>query len=77
MIKFTASECLQECRNDSSKVEEIKEVKPLTTIRLKAYAPCGVNFIGDIKMDSLLDLRFRIKPVIVKDKHGKTAELLG
>src|SRR5690606_25404034 len=65
-IKFTASECLQECRNHSSKVEEIKEVKTLTTIRLKTYAPCGGNFIGDIKMDCLIDLRFSIKPIIVR-----------
>lgn len=77
LTRFSFSECLVECRNDSSAIEEIIANKGLAIIKIKTYAPCNGNFVGEIEIKSgLVNLKFRTKPTIIKNKDGTVSELV-
>ena len=75
--RFTFSECLKECSNDSSKIEEIILKGDLTIIKLKTYAPCNGNFAGGVEeKNNFLNLKFWTKSTNLKDKNGNVSELV-
>ena len=75
--KFSFSDCLVECKNDSSAVEEISPVGQSTLIRVKTYAPCNGNFTGDIQVSaSIVNLKFWTRPTVVKNKDGRVTKLV-
>jgi hypothetical protein len=75
--RFSFSDCLVECKNDSSVVEEIRPIGQLTLIRVKTYAPCNGNFAGGVKVSpSFVNLKFSTRPTVVHDKEAKVAELI-
>ena len=75
--KFNYSACLKDCANDSSKVNEVKKTGRLAVISIKTYAPCSGNLEGGLDLrNNFLNLTFGTKPTIVKDKKGKTLELI-
>ncbi|WKZ58834.1 MAG: hypothetical protein QY309_13255 [Cyclobacteriaceae bacterium] len=76
--KFNYSDCLKDCIGDSSKIQSFTKTSGLTKIKLRTFAPCGGNFQGDFELtkSGTLDLKFSVKPTIIKDKKGKTTELL-
>src|SRR5687767_239046 len=76
LINFKYSNCLKECVNDSSRIDEIKTRETIMTISLKTYAPCNGNLDGGIESnENTLNLKFWTRPTIVKDKNGREAEL--
>ncbi len=75
--KFDFSNCLAECRNDSSAIEEISAAGHLTHIKVKTYAPCNGNFAGGIQVSpGFVNLKFWTRPTVVTEKNGKVSELL-
>ena len=75
--KFNYSDCLKEFIGDSSKIQSFTKTSGLTKIKLRTFAPCSGNFQGDFELTTsgALDLKFSVKPTIIKDKKGKTTEL--
>jgi hypothetical protein len=77
LTNFKYSNCLKECVNDSSRINEIKTSERITTISLKTYAPCNGNLDGAIEINgSILNLKFWTRPTIVKGKTGKDTKLI-
>ena len=75
--KFSFSDCMIECKEDSSSVKEISKNGELTTIRVLTFAPCNGKFDGAVKIrNGIIDLTFNLRPTITKGKDGKTNVIL-
>jgi hypothetical protein len=75
--KLSYSACMMECKDDSTSVKEINEVKGTTFIKLLTHANCAGNFDGEVKRrGGKVDLIFWIKPTIIKKKNGEIVEIL-
>jgi hypothetical protein len=77
MIKFAFSDCLKDCKGDSSVIKEMSEKRWVTTIKLKTYAPCNGNLAGGVEITAdVLNLKFWTKSTVVTDKKGAKLEIL-
>lgn len=75
--KLSWSACMMDCKDDSTRVKEINEVKGTTFIKLFTHANCAGNFDGEVKRkEGKVDLIFWIKPTLVKKKNGEIVEIL-
>jgi hypothetical protein len=77
-IKFTYSHCLDSIYGEPSSVIFQKNSENTLIIKLRTYAPCNDNLAGGVEIMSAntVNLTFKVKPTLIKDKKGKVHELL-
>jgi len=77
LVSLKYSECLGDCKEDSSKIKHIEKSNRLTTIVLMTYAPCSGNFGGRVSQTKeSINLEFFTKPTIYKDDEGIKHKLI-